>query len=37
LLPRLPAMGIPEPIDIQETETNFTIGWKGHYCIEGGA
>jgi hypothetical protein len=29
--------GDPEPIDIQETETNFTIGWKGHYCIEGGA
>jgi hypothetical protein len=28
----------PEPIDLQETETHFTIGWKGgHYRIDGGA
>jgi hypothetical protein len=27
--------GDPEPIDIEETDANFTIGWKGHYRIEG--
>jgi hypothetical protein len=37
LAARLARDGDPEPIDIQETETNFTIGWKGHYRIEGGA
>jgi hypothetical protein len=37
LAARLAREGDPEPIDIQETESNFTIGWKGHYRIEGGA
>ena len=27
--------GDPEPIDIEETDANFTIEWKGHYRIEG--
>jgi len=27
--------GDPEPIDIEETDANFTIEWKGHYHIEG--
>ena len=26
--------GDPEPIDIEETDANFTIEWKGHYRIE---
>ena len=34
---RLAREGHPEPIDTQETESHFTIGWKGHYRIEGGA
>jgi hypothetical protein len=29
--------GDPEPIDLQETEAHFTIGWKGHYAIDGHA
>jgi hypothetical protein len=29
--------GDPEPIDIEETNANFTIEWKGHYRIEGPA
>jgi hypothetical protein len=29
LAARLARDGDPEPIEIQETETNFTIGWKG--------
>jgi hypothetical protein len=37
LAARLAREGDPEPIDVQETESNFTIGWKGHYRIEGGA
>ena len=37
LAARLARNGDPEPIDIEETETHFTIGWKGHYRIEGGA
>jgi hypothetical protein len=37
LAARLARDGDPEPIDLQETESNFTIGWKGHYHIEGGA
>jgi hypothetical protein len=37
LAARLARDGDPEPIDLQETESNFTIGWKGHYRIEGGA
>jgi hypothetical protein len=27
--------GDPEPFDIEENETTFTIDWKGHYRIEG--
>ena len=27
--------GDPEPIHIEETDTTFAIGWKGHYRIEG--
>ena len=37
LAARLARDGDPEPIDLQETESNFTIGWKGRYRIEGGA
>ena len=37
LAARLAREGDPEPIDLQETESNFTIGWKGRYRIEGGA
>jgi hypothetical protein len=37
LAARLARDGDPEPIDIQQTETNFTIGWKGHYGIDGHA
>ncbi len=29
--------GDPEPIHIEENDTTFAIGWKGHYRIEGGA
>jgi len=29
--------GDPEPIDFQETDTNFAIGWKGNYHVEGRA
>ena len=29
--------GDPEPIDVEETDANFTIEWKGHYRIEGAA
>ena len=29
--------GDPEPVHIEETDTNFTIEWKGHYRIEGAA
>jgi hypothetical protein len=32
-----PAMAPPEPIHIEETDTTFAIGWKGHYRIEGAA
>jgi hypothetical protein len=27
----------PEPIHIEETDANFSIEWKGRYCIEGAA
>ena len=27
--------GDAEPIHIDETDTTFAIGWKGHYRIEG--
>lgn len=29
--------GDPEPIHFEETETNFAIGWKGNYNIDGDA
>ena len=29
--------GDPEPIHIEETETNFSIEWRGNYRIEGAA
>jgi hypothetical protein len=29
--------GDPEPIHIEETDSNFTIDWKRHYRIEGDA
>lgn len=29
--------GDPEPIHLEETETSFAIGWKGHYRIDGPA
>ena len=34
---RLARDGDPEPIDFEETDTNYTIGWKGIYRIEGRA
>ena len=37
LAARLARDGDPEPIHIEETETNFAIGWKGHYRLDGGA
>jgi hypothetical protein len=37
LAARLARDGDPEPIDLQEAQSHFTIGWKGHYRIEGGA
>jgi hypothetical protein len=35
LAARLARDGDPEPIHIEETDTTFAIGWKGHYRIEG--
>ena len=37
LAARLARDGDPEPIDFEETDTNFAIGWKGNYRIEGRA
>jgi hypothetical protein len=37
LAARLALDGDPEPIEFQETDTNFAIGWKGNYRIEGRA
>lgn len=37
LAARLARDGDPEPIDLEETDTNFAIGWKGNYRIEGRA
>ena len=37
LAARLARYGEPEPIHIEETDTTFAIGWKGHYRIEGPA
>jgi hypothetical protein len=35
LAARLARDGDPEPIEIEDTETTFAIGWKGQYRIEG--
>jgi hypothetical protein len=37
LAARLARDGDPEPIDFEETDTNFAIGWRGNYRIEGRA
>jgi hypothetical protein len=37
LAARLARDGEPEPIDFEETDSNFAIDWKGHYRIEGRA
>jgi hypothetical protein len=37
LAARLARGGDPEPIHIEETPTNFAIGWKGNYRIDGKA
>src|SRR6266566_2717909 len=37
LAARLAHNGEPEPIHIEETDTTFAIGWKGHYRIDGPA
>jgi hypothetical protein len=37
LAARLAHDGDPEPIHIEETDTTFAIGWKGHYRIQGAA
>ena len=37
LAARLARDGGAEPIHIDETDTTFAIGWKGHYRIEGPA
>ena len=37
LAARLARDGDPEPVDFQETDTNYAIGWKGNYHIEGRA
>ena len=37
LAARLARDGDPEPIYFEETDTNFAIGWKGNYSIEGDA
>jgi hypothetical protein len=34
---RLARDGDPEPFDFKETDTTYTIGWKGAYRIEGRA
>ena len=37
LAARIARDGDPEPIDFEETDTNYAIGWKGNYRIEGRA
>jgi hypothetical protein len=37
LATRLARDGDPLPIHTEETDINFTIGWNGHYRIEGDA
>jgi hypothetical protein len=34
---RLARDGDPEPIHLEETDTSFTIAWKGRYHVEGPA
>ncbi len=34
---RLARDGDPEPIHFEETDTNFAIGWKGNYSVDGDA
>jgi len=29
--------GAPEPVQLEETDTSFAIGWKGQYRIDGSA
>jgi hypothetical protein len=35
LAARLARSGDPEPIDFRETDTNYAIGWKGTYRVDG--
>src|SRR5713101_415103 len=35
--PRRPSGGDPDPIHFEETDTNFAIGWKGNYSVDGDA
>ena len=37
LAARLARGGDPEPIQFEETDTNFAIGWKGNYSVDGDA
>jgi len=37
LAARLARGGDPEPIHFEETDTNFAIGWKGNYSVDGDA
>ena len=37
LAARLARDGEPEPIQIEESDTAFTIGWKGRYRLDGPA
>ena len=37
LAARLARDGDPEAIHLEETDTSFAIGWKGHYHIDGPA
>jgi hypothetical protein len=37
LAARIARDGDPEPVHLEETETNFAIGWKGNYRIDGKA
>ncbi len=37
LAARVARNGDPEDIHFEETDTNFAIGWKGHYQIDGDA
>ena len=37
LAARLARDGDPEAIHLEETDTSFAIGWKGHYHIDGSA